>query len=485
MTGLGSALNGPDLTVDIVSPIQEDAGIVTLHVFHRGFADKIALLSFEWYVESEPRLKRMESEDPVTGLLQGERSLPLPMSTSSQVRLLADTVSQTTASPTVKVGVTQIELTFFEWDADDGTADLVFNVPASVKSGLAYGLVSFAGSFPSNCASDCCAIFNCAACGHGILCFTLVYFDDHQPGDSLLSESTGPDVGGQVLVVELFRFPKVSSAQELSAHFLVDGAPVLAQVALGYSSEDKTILQIVAPAVGTSTGAAQRIVDVNIGGQSVSVSFKYQYLRTDPFAGVPHPSLAPASGGITVYVTLHYFAFPSEIQVLFGAVELARDAARIHHPSNVRASRLSFDVPTDLIVRNVDVTVQPRGCTDPCTQAVVFNLMVYDDALPTLAQPIPSSGPITDSYLPMVLVDKLRSESVVSSRLVSISTGVELLIPSSNITREARGALTALWIRMPSGLVKGTFLTSVMIHITGQETLKLDLTVAMFNPNDM
>jgi len=111
--------------------------------------------------------------------------------------------------------------------------------------------------------------------------------------------------------------------------------------------------------------------------------------------------------------------------------------------------------------------------------------MVYDDALPTLAQPIPSSGPITDSYLPMVLVDKLRSESVVSSRLVSISTGVELLIPSSNITREARGALTALWIRMPSGLVKGTFLTSVMIHITGQETLKLDLTVAMFNPNDM
>jgi len=97
VTGSGSALSGPDLTVDIVSPIQEDAGIVTLHVFHRGFADKIALLSFEWYFESEPRLKRMESEDPVTGLLQGERSLPLPMSTSSQVRLLADTVSQTIA----------------------------------------------------------------------------------------------------------------------------------------------------------------------------------------------------------------------------------------------------------------------------------------------------------------------------------------------------------------------------------------------------
>jgi len=108
VTGSGSALSGPDLTVDIVSPIQEDAGVVTLHVFHRGFADIIALLSFEWYFESEPRLKRMESEDPVTGLLQGERSLPLPMSTSSQVRLLADTVSQATASPTVKVGVTQI-----------------------------------------------------------------------------------------------------------------------------------------------------------------------------------------------------------------------------------------------------------------------------------------------------------------------------------------------------------------------------------------
>jgi len=227
---------------------------------------------------------------------------------------------------------------------------LVFNVPASVKSGLVYGLVSFAGSFPSNCASDCCATFNCAACGRGILCFTLVYFDDRQPAVSLLSESTGPDVGGQVLVVELFRFPKVSSAQELFAHFLVDGAPVLAQVALGYSSEDKTILQIVAPDVGTSTGAAQRIMDVNIGGQSVSVSFKYQYLRTDPFAGVPHPSLAPASGGITVhYVTLHYFAFPSEIQFLFAAVELARDAARIDHPSNVRALRLSFDCQRTLL----------------------------------------------------------------------------------------------------------------------------------------
>ena len=485
----GSALS--DLTVNIVTPMwQEDAGIVTLLVFHRGFAHKIASTSFELYDIAEPRLERMESEDPVTGLVQGERSLRIAMSTPSQIRLLATTVSQMTASPAVKVGGTQIDVTFSEWDADDETADLVFNVPASVRSGDVYGLVSFAGSFSSNCATDCCATLNCAACGRGILCFTLVYFDDSQPGVLLLSESTGPDVGGQALRIQLVRFPQVSSANELSAYFLVNGSPILAQVALDYSSEDNTMLQVVTPHVSISSGATQRIVDVNIGGQSVSVSFKYEYMRTDPFAGVPHPSLAPISGGITVYVTLHYFAFPSEIQVLFGAVELARDAARIHHPSNVRASRLSFDVPTDLIVRNVDVTVQPRGCTDPCTQAVVFNLMVYDDALPTLSQPIPSSGPVTDYYLPVVLVDKLPSESIVSSRLVSISTGAEFLIRSGDITKETRGGLTALYIAIPfavqgGGLLNTRWYCHVMIDRDGSETLSLDFPVALYNPNRM
>ena len=166
------------------------------------------------------------------------------MSSPSQARILVNTVSEM-AAPSIKVGDSQIDVTFSSWNSSAETAELVFTVPVSQTAGQVYGLVSFGGSFTPGCSTDCCARKSCAACGRGIVCFTLAYFDDSQPGVVLLSESAGPDVGGHVIVVQLIRFPMVSSAKELSAQFQVAGVPVFAQaLMLDYSAPDDTVVQI-------------------------------------------------------------------------------------------------------------------------------------------------------------------------------------------------------------------------------------------------
>ena len=482
----GGGNSRPKLIVDFLTPIwQEAAEMSNLLAYHRQFPDKIAQISFEWYDVSEPRLDRMEREDPVSGLVQGQTSLEVPMSSPSQARILVNTVSEM-AAPSIKVGDSQIDVTFSSWNSSAETAELVFTVPVSQTAGQVYGLVSFGGSFTPGCSTDCCARKSCAACGRGIVCFTLAYFDDSQPGVVLLSESAGPDVGGHVIVVQLIRFPMVSSAKELSAQFQVAGVPVFAQaLMLDYSAPDDTVVQIEAPAVSIS-GAAQLIVDVNINGP-VSVSFKYRYEATAPFAGVPQPSVAPESGGITIYVTLHYFAYPTPVQVVFGSTELAKSSVRIHQPSGVQATRLSFDVPADPPLGVVEVSISPKGCSEPCSDKVFFNIEVRDEQLPELVQPIPSSVALTASTLPPVLVDKLATDSRVSYSLVLVSTGTSLSSASTDAGRESRtNGLTALSIPMPADIEASEYTVQFEIEAADTGSVHtLSFALQVYDPNQI
>lgn len=384
-----------NIEVDVLSPLGMLEGSARIIVFHQKFGETIAAVldvegstgvpGFKFIDPQSPQMSRITGADGTMGVDE----IQIPMS-GSEVTIIVDDVPREAVVPpytySVLVGGIEQDIKLAETDDEMRQGLIVFSIFPQSTAGVQEGTVMF---------------------GEGVaVTFKLVFFDDSLPMVTALSDLTGPETGGDLVKLHITNFPVLLSEDDVLVSFQIGDAGdkvFVDTVVVLYSDDEKTELLIVTPAFAGIEQDQTLDFTIELSANSrKSVSFSYMVQSVQPVVNSFFPVAGLATGGQTVVVTIDYFEFPTRVKVLFGESLVADDDIEIMPMSSIILTVLKFTTPnTNPGVYTV--TVSPKTCPDPCSQAVRFSYEQLDATLPELVQPVPTGTSFQRDTLPAVL----------------------------------------------------------------------------------
>jgi hypothetical protein len=214
-----------DIDIDIQTPLGPNvkAGKPDVIVFHQRFGESstAAVLSnaFSFYDPLLPSVSRISSSE---GVAESEASIPMsvPAVVSMIVSNAPRQIDVGTSTYNVQVDGKTLNIQSAQISSDR-EARIVFSTFPKSTTGVLHGIISFGEA----CSSACCFDGSCSeACAVKSACFTLNYFDDKMPSLTLLSDQSGPQIGGDLIRLQITNFPQVYSRGQVSVSFIFQGA---------------------------------------------------------------------------------------------------------------------------------------------------------------------------------------------------------------------------------------------------------------------
>lgn len=471
----GSTKAIQDLDVDVDTPLGPTTmeGSADIVVFHQKHGESLAALlpSGFWFFDTlGPQVKK------ITGLSgMGVRTISVPMSTSSQIIVLVENVPSDADEFVVEVGESKLDILSADV-AVNREARIIFSTFKKSSSGIQHGIVAFGES----CSSRCCVDMSCSTICPGVktACFTVEYVDDSLPMLSVKSDLSGPEVGGDIITLEIVNFPVLKSLGDISVSYqagdnqeFVDGISIVSS-----NAESGTMLILVTPNFdGIVSDQTIEFTVEPISNPTRSVSFFYLVQAVQPQVYAFTPSLALSTGGQKVLVEVNYFKYPTDILILFGDVPLPNTFEILSISTRIN-TKIRFETPQNT-PGLYEVVIIPKTCTQPCTQTVRFMFELLDATLPKLFTPIPTGVSFQALKFPPLYVGSVpdyqnllslavRFEGVSSSAHVNVSlgqiedsifSGVKIISASipSNISRAGQYMVSVDFV-LRSGISKSS-----------------------------
>jgi hypothetical protein len=392
-----------DFELDVLSPIgsRVQVGMGSLRVFNSDFPSMSAVCRGFVFVDPlEPRISMISGPDT-----SGVKSLHIPMTKSSDVKLEIENAP--TASPTSSVSLeidcSRINIALAAHSEERRSWQVWFSTNPSSTASHVYGLVVF-GSIKQTCSSQCCKDYSCKGIFGDVktACFSLQYFDDRRPTVSSISDSSGPDIGGQTLRLSISRLPQVTQRDFVSV-MCDENERVLGDVAILSSNDDVTDAVVITSAIDLR-GATKKQMNCRLEHSArpdLAVTFMYVYHATKARVVSFSPKSGCSSDHHEAFVNINYFPYPSQAQVRVGGAILS--SVRLWEISTRENSFISFTVPS-MPPGHHEVTIAPTTCSNPCNSVIRFSFLSLDCSQPRIVGESSIRGPICKEHLPEIAV---------------------------------------------------------------------------------
>ena len=395
-----------NLQVDLETPVTLPIGLASLSVLHVRQQVKVAVSNLFTLVDSS---------SPTTARITGpegtvEDRVRIPMSIPSEITAHFDNVpSKLDVDPSMYIAqVGQTELPILSAQvAEDRVARIMMSTFPRSKSGPVHAIISFGGE---GCSSDCCQNMTCSVrCpGAKTACFSLVYFDDKLPSLTLKSDVAGPAIGGDILKLEIHNFPALESDKDVSFKYELQGTRVFQDIMVVFSNADSTSLLAITPNFRQQCDAVSGSQQIQIliepkDDPRKAVSFVYTILEVRTELSYVSATLGSNMGSVAVLAEVAYFPYAIAPLVMFGDIELPSKNVEVLSMSTTAATFIKFITPAT-VPGIYDISILPKICGMPCTDAVHFSFEQYDASLPELVSPVPTSVSFQLKTLPQILV---------------------------------------------------------------------------------
>ena len=403
-----------DINIDVDTPVGSTVkeGVPDVIIYHQQFGEtKAAILrgNFLMIDNLNPQIMQLRSSSSI-----GTSKVQVPMSVSSEVTAVVENsprpIDLSTSAYIVQMGDTVLDILSADV-TDDREAKIIFTTFPSSSIGEQYGIIAFGTS----CSSTCCQDVSCStACpGVKIACFTLQYFDDTLPVLTIKSDLSGPEIGGDILKLEITNFPILSSLSDvLVSYQLRDSVEFVDGISVDYSNaESGTGLTIVTPAFdGITVDQAVEFAVVPKGNPSRAVSFSYTVQTVLPAIKSFTPAAGLATGGQNVLVEILYFDYHTGVQIMFGNDALPDTSIEVLSISNRLSAKIRFITP-ETEPGDFEVMIKPKTCAAPCPSAVRITIQQIDASLPEIVAPIPTGASFQLSKMPPIYLSNVPDDA--------------------------------------------------------------------------
>jgi hypothetical protein len=455
-----------ELDVDVATPVGAtvSAGAPDVIIHHQMFGETNAAISqgdFLMIDSSSPQIKQLRSGSAV-----GTSKVRLPKSVSSEVIAIVENVPRPTdISPSayvVQIGDTVLDILSLDV-ADSREAKMIFTSFPSSSIRDQYGIIAFGKS----CSSTCCEDMSCSTRFPDVktTCFMLQYYDDTLPVLTIKSDVSGPEIGGDVLTLQIANFPILSSSSDVLVTYLLRNSMEFVDgISVEYSNaESGTGLMIVTPAFG------EIIVDQEIefrvmpkANPSRSVSFTYTVLAVNPEIKSFTPSTGLATGGQKVLVEILYFDYPVDVQIMFGKTALPDSTIQVLSTSNRLNTKIRFVTP-ETEPGEYEVMIKPKICSQACPGAVRIAMTQVDPSIPEIVPPIPSGTSFQKFEMPPIYLMNVPDDShTFVIHFEGSNVSAEVSVSPGSIQRTKMSGVKVLLADTPQGIDKpGAFMVSV------------------------
>jgi len=250
-------------------------------------------------------------------------------------------------------------------------------------------------------------------------CFTIMYFDDTKPVLVAKSDLSGPDIGGDILKLEISKFPVLLENKDVSMTYELDGQETFFDnVKIVSSTAETTEIMALTPDFRQQAVDIQgtKTISVNVrpsNDLSKSVSFEYIIQQVRAEFKSASTLLGSNLGSLLVSVEIGYLPYPTQVLVRFGQEDLPSEHVEVLSTSSSLSTFLKFRTP-QTPPGPYDVTILPKSCDEPCQHAVHFAFEQFDATLPQLVAPIPSTGAFQKNTLPPVFLQNAPSDREIS-----------------------------------------------------------------------
>jgi hypothetical protein len=457
-----------ELDVDVDTPVGATmrAGTPDVIIFHQMFGETNAAISqgnFLMIDSSSPQIKQLRSGSTI-----GTSKVRLPMSVSSEVIAIVENVPRPTdISPSayvVQIGDTVLDILSLDV-ADSREAQIIFTTFPSSSIRDQYGIIAFGKS----CSSTCCEDMSCSTRFPDVktTCFMLQYYDDTLPVLTIKSDVSGPEIGGDILKLEISNFPILSSSSDVLVSYLLrNSVEFIDGISVGYSNaESGTGLMIVTPSFG------EILVDQDIefrvmpkANPSRSVSFTYTVLAVNPEITSLTPSAGLSTGGQKVLVEILYFDYPVNVHIMFGNTQLPDSSVEVLLISNRLSTKVRFVTPKTE-PGEYEVMIRPKICSEACPDAVRFIMTQVDPSIPEIVPPIPVGVSFQQLKMPPIYLMNVPEDYLTRTFVIHFE-GSELSekvsVSPGSIQNSTMTGIKVLLTDTPEGIEQpGTFMISV------------------------
>jgi hypothetical protein len=462
----GSTRAVQELDVDVATPVGAtvSAGAPDVIIYHQMFGETNAAISqgdFLMIDSSSPQIKQLRS-----GSAMGTSKVRLPKSVSSEVIAIVENVPRPTdISPSayvVQIGDTVLDILSLDV-ADSREAKMIFTSFPSSSIRDQYGIIAFGKS----CSSTCCEDMSCSTRFPDVktTCFMLQYYDDTRPVLTIKSDVSGPEIGGDVLTLQIANFPILSSSSDVLVSYLLRNSMEFVDgISVEYSNaESSTGLMIVTPAFG------EIIVDQEIefrvipkANPSRSVSFTYTVLAVTPEIKSFTPSTGLATGGQKVLVEILYFDYPVDVQIMFGKTALPDSTIQVLSTSNRLTTKIRFVTP-ETEPGEYEVMIKPKICSQACPGAVRITMTQVDSSIPEIVPPIPTGTSFQKFEMPPIYLMNVPDDShTFVIHFEGSNVSAEVSVSPGSIQKTKMSGVKVLLADTPQGIDRpGAFMVSV------------------------
>jgi len=459
-----------DIDIDIQTPLGPNvqAGKPDVIVFHQRFGESstttVLSNAFSFYDPLLPSVSRISTSK---GVAESEASVPMsaPVIVSMVVSNSPREISVSTYSVQVDGMTLNIQSAQISMDRE---ARVVFSTFPKSKTGVLHGIISFGEA----CSSACCFDGSCSeACAVKSACFTLNYFDDTMPSLTLLSDQSGPQIGGDLIRLQITNFPQVSSGSQVSVSFIFQGAPGYIQDFEIVSSDSETTeLLLVTPEFsGLESDQSISISVEPASDPRKTVSFFYLIEMVQPEIVFYSPSAGLATGGSSILVDIKYFPHPTQVLVKFNELILPGEDVEILSSSDKTRTKVRLTTP-DSDPGLYEVTIVPKTCSELCAQAVHFQFEQVDASVPRLVQPIPTESSFQKAFLPLIYLENLPVDldgATISAKFVGTDVSADVPLGLSDFYESAMAGVMAVSISIPATIAKqGSFFVTVTFALS-------------------
>ena len=301
------------------------------------------------------------------------------------------------------------------------------------------------------------------------------YFDDTMPSLTLLSDQSGPQIGGDLIRLQITNFPQVYSRGQVSVSFIFQGA-------LGYiqdfeivsSDSETTELLLVTPEFsGLDSDQSISISVEPASDPRKTVSFFYLIEMVQPEIVFYSPSAGLATGGSSILVDIKYFPHPTQVLVKFNELILPGEDVEILSSSDKTRTKVRLTTP-DSDPGLYEVTIVPKTCSEFCAQAVHFQFEQVDASVPRLVQPIPTESSFQKAFLPLIYLENLPVDldgATISAKFVGTDVSADVPLGLSDFYESAMAGVMAVSISIPATIAKqGSFFVTVTFALSREKS---------------
>ena len=467
----GSTQAIQDLDVDIDTPVGSitKIGSPDVVVFHQKYGETSAVVlqsRFIFIDALSPQVKQLTSSSGV-----GMSEVRVPMTVSSEIIALFENAPRKSevdpSSYVVQLGDTVLDILSADV-ADNREALIILSTFPWPSSGTQHAIIAFGKS----CSSSCCEDMSCSTSCPGVktTCFKLVYYDDTLPMLSIKSDLSGPEIGGDILNLEIANFPVLNSIGDVSVSYQVgDAQQFIEGVSIESSdAEIGTVLMIVTPAFEAIDfdQTFEFTVEPKNNPQK-SVSFFYLVQAVQPQLKSFTPSVALSIGGQKVLVDINYFEYPADVQITFGDFALPDNSFSILSISSRFTTLIRFETPkSDPGV--YEVVIRSKMCAKPCAQAVRFVLELLDATLPEMVVPVPLGASFQKPKLPPLYLEKVPQDlQGLTIKFESLELSTQVNVSLEKITDSTIPGVKVIYANRPFEITEaGHFMVSLHFSLS-------------------